>query len=407
MITFFLGSNPALSAQEIISYLQRNGIGYTVEHGIRGLLRVSTSEKISPEIIKDLGGTIRITEDIHSWDHIPSADEILDALSPLPGKWVVGIGSVGVSQNMKKMGIELKKAAKARSSRISFIEPRAGSLSYILNAAQVIFHNLTKSPNTEIIIQNVDDEYILTKTIAIQDITAYELRDTSRPARDARVGMLPPKLAQIMINVALPERVSADHIIYDPFCGMGTILQEAYLMGMKAYGSDASQRMVEYSQKNLDHVEHHFPVDTHVRPEVFIHDVQEKNIPHIPSTTSITIVTEPYLGAPQTHPLSPASAAGRPTEVDLFYKPLLPLYRTFFVNMRSLLQPGARLLVLLPAVRVRDSQHEQFTPIDRRFLDEIASLGYRKHQLIPQEEVTLYARPDALVARELTLWEVA
>jgi tRNA G10 N-methylase Trm11 len=60
-------------------------------------------------------------------------------------------------------------------------------------------------------------------TIACQDIDAYTKRDTSK-SRDMVVGMMPPKLAQIMINLATEGR---KEIIYDPFCGLGTILIEA------------------------------------------------------------------------------------------------------------------------------------------------------------------------------------
>lgn len=397
MITFFLGSNPALSAQEITAYLKRRQIDYTVQSSVNGLLRLSTQEKISPEIIKYLGGTMRITEDVTSWANMPTPEEILDALTPLPEKWEIGLGAVNTSLNIRRLGIDLKKSARAQGSRLSFIEPRGGSL---LNAAQVIFHKLTLQPNAELIIQKNGADFFLTRTIAIQDIASYELRDTSRPVRDAKVGMLPPKLAQIMINLALPEELPDNYTIYDPFCGMGTILQEAYLMGMKAYGSDDSERMISASEKNLDHIEKHFPVDTTIRPELFVRNVRERSVLEILLDKNITIVTEPYLGAPQTHALSP-------TEAKDFAQTVRPLYRTFFVNMRTILKPGDRLLILLPAVRVRHKRTDTFTPLHRAFLDEISSLGYRKLQLIPQEDITLYARPDAYVAREITLWEAA
>ncbi|OGY30985.1 MAG: hypothetical protein A3C02_00540 [Candidatus Andersenbacteria bacterium RIFCSPHIGHO2_02_FULL_45_11] len=395
MNTFFLGSNPALSLQEIILFLKRNKIEHSIHSINHGLLRISTTGKISPEIIQSLGGTIRITEDVASWPHEPGAEEILDALSPLPTKWEIGVGGAGTSQNLRRLGIELKKAARVRSSKLSFVEPRGGS---ILNAAQVIFHKLTSTPNAELIIQKTGNDFTLTRTVAIQDIASYELRDTSRPVRDAKIGMLPPKLAQIMINLALPETIPDNHAIYDPFCGMGTILQEAYLMGIKAYGSDESDRMIFASEKNLNHVEQRFAVDKTLRPELFIHNVRSKSIKDIPAEKHMTIITEPYLGAPQTHALSP-------TEAQDFAKTVRPLYRTFFVNMHPLLHTGDRLLILLPAVRVRHKSSDTFTPLHRAFLDEISALGYRKQQLIPQEDVTLYARPDAFVAREITLWE--
>lgn len=398
MITFFLGSNPALSAQEIISYLKRNAIPHTIESLSYGLLRISTTDKISPEIIKNLGGTIRITEDIISWPHMPSADDILDALSPLPEKWTIGVGCSFMSQNIRRLGIDLKKAARARESRLAFIEPSRGSS--VLNAAQVFLHKLTIAPNVDIILQKDNSTFTLTRTIGIQDIASYERRDTSRPVRDTKVGMLPPKLAQIMINLALPEMLPENHIVYDPFCGMGTILQESYLMGLAAYGSDESEKMITASETNLNHIEQYFSINKNIRPRVFVRNVRDNAVPEILAGKQITVVTEPFLGAPQTHALSP-------TEAKEFVLSVRPLYRTFFVNMHNILPKGSRLLILLPAIRIRENGKETFTPLHRKFLDEVCSIGYRKLQLIPQEEITLYARPDAFVAREITLWEVA
>src|SRR4029078_6190467 len=95
-------------------------------------------------------------------------------------------------------------------------------------------------------------------------------RDREMSTRDAKVGMLPPKLAQIIINMAvgeMPEEakqsvcevppdqpIPKDHLakitLLDPFCGTGVILQEAALMGYKAYGSDLMPQMANYAQQN-------------------------------------------------------------------------------------------------------------------------------------------------------------
>ena len=86
----------------------------------------------------------------------------------------------------------------------------------------------------------------------MQDIESYTKRDRERPKRDAKVGMLPPKLAQIIINLAagqLPEeklqnicdiplgepipRRLLGQTVLDPFCGTGVILQEASADGLR------------------------------------------------------------------------------------------------------------------------------------------------------------------------------
>jgi tRNA (guanine10-N2)-dimethyltransferase len=61
---------------------------------------------------------------------------------------------------------------------------------------------------------------------------------------------LTPKLARCMVNLS---RVSIGKLLYDPFCGTGTILIEAGLMGFKAVGSDIQRKMVVGARVNLKH----------------------------------------------------------------------------------------------------------------------------------------------------------
>ena len=57
-----------------------------------------------------------------------------------------------------------------------------------------------------------------------------------------------PRYTRALINLAaIPPRAK----ILDPFCGTGTILMEASLMGYKAYGSDIDARMIRAAEINL------------------------------------------------------------------------------------------------------------------------------------------------------------
>ncbi len=57
-----------------------------------------------------------------------------------------------------------------------------------------------------------------------------------------------PKIARLLVNLA---RVKKGNKVLDPFCGTGGILIEAGLMGMKIFGSDVNERMVEGCRENL------------------------------------------------------------------------------------------------------------------------------------------------------------
>ena len=108
------------------------------------------------------------------------------------------------------------------------------------------------------------------RTCAYQDVDLYAARDIGKE-RDMEVGMLPPKLAQMMVNLSVEDRGQrtedrkegfknlASHLspltssgIYDPFCGLGTILIEAANMGYaRLLASDLSPEMVRATEMNV------------------------------------------------------------------------------------------------------------------------------------------------------------
>lgn len=59
-----------------------------------------------------------------------------------------------------------------------------------------------------------------------------------------------PKLARCMVNLAKPK---AGDMVFDPFCGTGSILIEAALMGCRVLGLDVQRRMVKGSLRNFAH----------------------------------------------------------------------------------------------------------------------------------------------------------
>ncbi len=61
---------------------------------------------------------------------------------------------------------------------------------------------------------------------------------------------LRPKEARLLINFA---RVKPGDLILDPFCGVGSILIEACLMGIRSIGIDINEDFVEGAKINLEH----------------------------------------------------------------------------------------------------------------------------------------------------------
>ncbi|KYH36194.1 MAG: tRNA (guanine-N2)-dimethyltransferase [Candidatus Hecatellales archaeon B24] len=73
-----------------------------------------------------------------------------------------------------------------------------------------------------------------------------------KPARKpfSHPSTLQPKFARCMVNLS---RVKRGGVLYDPFCGAGTILVEAGLIGVKPLGGDLQTGMVMGARENLLH----------------------------------------------------------------------------------------------------------------------------------------------------------
>jgi tRNA G10 N-methylase Trm11 len=201
-----------------------------------------------------------------------------DAWSSAEGKITLGISAYGFDaapRDVQKTGILLKQTLKKAGISLRLI-PNTESY---LNTATSHHNKLGLSPNKVelLVVRGKSGRIIVAESTGAQNITALAARDQGRPKRDPLVGMLPPKLAQIMINLATghlrnPHDVhildketikqatppyphlpaSGLPTLLDPFCGTGVVLQEAALMGFNVYGPDKSEKMVDYTKANID-----------------------------------------------------------------------------------------------------------------------------------------------------------
>lgn len=167
------------------------------------------------------------------------------------GKLQLGVSVYGFEATrdwLLKQTLILKKIIRKSGRSVRIIENKSESL----ESAQVLYNKLTSSMGMELLLIKDGNDVIIAQTTQIQDIDAYSERDFGRPMRDTYVGMLPPKLAQIMINLACgtdsvhtstisktklstpDSQATNTHpptLVLDPFCGTGVVLQEAILMG--------------------------------------------------------------------------------------------------------------------------------------------------------------------------------
>ncbi len=287
-----------------------------------------------------------------------------------------------------KKTLEVKKVLKKSGRSVRIIENKAEAL----EAAQILYNKLTGPQGIELLLIKDGPDVILAQTTAVQDIDSYSERDFGRPMRDAFVGMLPPKLAQIMINLAKP---SENATVLDPFCGTGVVLQEALLMRYSAYGTDLSEKMVRYSRDNLNWIQ---------EKEQFVGSwyLEEADATtHTWRQPIDSVVCETYLGKPLSSLPDHVKLAQIMDEANT-------VAEGFLKNIATQLPSGTRLCVALPAWYAPDSPNNTSgSPfLHLKMLDRLSDLGYNRLEFVHAKKSELiYHREDQTVARELTILE--
>ncbi len=382
-----LGRQPALGVAELESIFGPKSLKIISHQAI--------TLDIAPENLdfSRLGGSIKLAEILTelntvNWSEVESylTENILSYLkSVTKSKVNLGISAYNLRVSAKEVnttGLRLKKIIRSSNRSARIIPNKSASL----NSAQVLHNKLIGSSGLEIVVAKHGNKIIIAKTMAEQDIESYAARDQKRPKRDARVGMLPPKLAQIIVNLANPTIYST---VLDPFCGTGVVLQEAWLMGYSVYGTDINQRMIEYSKANISD----WLSSRYNRNGDIIIEQGDATRHRWDESREYAVAGETFLGKPLST-LPPKQVLDKIiNECDLIHK-------KFLINIGSQLKPGSRLCLAVPAWKTRNGF------LHLKTLDLLEELGYTRKSFVHTSNAELiYHRPEQIVARELVILE--
>lgn len=354
-----LGRQPELGRAE----LEASGAKLTV-FGNHAL----TTSKLNLDY---LGGTIKLARVI---GETAGSNLILPQLEPALAetKNNFGISAYGFKvtpARLKALGLELKKRLPGKWRLVATKDTA-------LTAAQLL-HNKIPASGFELIMATDGQKTVFALTEQVQDIAWYAQRDYDKPVRDSQIGMLPPKLAQIIINLA----GASGHPVWDPFCGTGTVLAEALLCGLTTYGSDINPAMVEASSSNLEWLNQQRPS----LPQYFI--TQGDALLASPPHADCVLASEGYLG-PALHSL--------PSDVQALRGELNTFYVKFLTNLAPHSQPGRGLCLCLPAWKGSSGF------ITLPLVDQLTDMGYALRRFMTADSSRLiYHRPGQIVGRQL------
>lgn len=168
---------------------------------------------------------------------------------------------------------------------------------------------------------------------------------------------------------------------------------EALMRGFSTVsGSDVSPKAIADSQKNIDWLKGQWKTISG-QAKLEVGDVQSL-VDRLPAHSIDAIVTEPFLGPPQTGHASPA-------ELENSSNDLLALYFTSFQQFKKILRPGGVIIFVVP----RFKKTNGWLTISERLVPKLVQLGFVPQALLPpslhSEPFLLYHRPDQHVAREI------
>jgi tRNA G10 N-methylase Trm11 len=350
---------------------------------------IETNETID---IQRLGGSRKIgkvilTLPIRDWrtTSMKLVQHYSKEFSQYEGKITLGISTYGLDvspREIQKTGLILKTKLKNTSASLRLIPNQEDALS----TATAHHNKLGLSANKiELLVVRGRQNIVIAESIGAQNITALAARDQGRPRRDAFVGMLPPKLAQIMLNLAGPLEGTQPRVL-DPFCGTGVLLQEALLLGYDAYGTDLAEKMVRYSQDNLQWIKE----KSHLEGKWILAEGDAMNTQWQQPISAV--VAETYLGQPFSAPPS----AAKLTEVRGNCNHIIS---QFLKNLLPQLAPGTPVVIGVPAWN-DGTDHFTHLPLTT----EVEKLGYEQCELqTARFEQLLYFRPEQVVGREILI----
>ena len=208
---FVLGSHPLISFLEILNILDVKKVPrgeYTRIGEDILLIDLDIAIEQLPDLQSTLGGTIKIIEIVD--EYIGTIFELNKLLTPeaLVEKYFaqteskINFGFSVYSTThlvyaeinwLRNFAYLIKRRLKTQYS-IRYVDEKNFELSSVMVA-----NNKLVETGAEVVIIKQDKRFMIERTRTVQDFSRYAERDMGKPSPNAKSGMLPPKLAQMIV----------------------------------------------------------------------------------------------------------------------------------------------------------------------------------------------------------------
>jgi tRNA G10 N-methylase Trm11 len=382
---FISGKNWILSLAELTAYFNARNNKFEVQYFSREFFVINLEKNIPPSAMADLGGTIKIgqpkttvptqiVKEAFLNKNKQTQKQIIKTIATsnipadmTPKKFLFGVSLYftdntfsPVSGRMQRfIGSAVKEELSGLGKKANFmgysVERKQAQLSHV----EVLKKNLVENQAEVLFCIGKTETWIAT-TIAVHNPFEFQKRDVFKPNQRVIFAM-PPRLARIMVNLSA---CTEGKTLLDPFCGVGTILQEALMEKTKVVGMDVNPWCVKATKENLEWVTREYEL-VNADFRVLLGDVGSM-AEKVGLESVDCIVSEPDLGpALREVPTGPYA--------QKIIEKLEPLFFGFIEEAYRTLKPKGHLVLVTPYIKTRSNEAVTMPIVDR-----LESAGFKR-----------------------------
>ena len=376
-----------LSLAELTAYFKAREIGFEIQFFSGEFFALSFEKDFDASSIADLGGTIKIGELKSKFPTETVKEAFLKKNKQAQKQIIESLASSGLVDGMAKSAEKILFGVSVYCTESTLRSLSGGIQRFVGSAVKDELADLGKKSkfmgfskdrklaqlsHVEVLKKNLVEnkaevlfcigrtETWVATTVAVHNPFEFQKRDIYKPNQRKIFGM-PPRLARIMVNLS---SCTSGKVLLDPFCGVGTILQEALLERAMVVGIDVNPWCVKAASENLEWLVREYGLgDADFR--VLQGDVN-RLVEKIGQEAVDCVVCEPDLG-----PALRQVPTGPYAEKIIFK--LEPLYFGFVEQAYRTLKQGGRLVLVTPYIKTRSGQSVTM-PIS----EKLESLGFKQ-----------------------------
>ncbi len=338
---FIFGRNPKLSQAELFTYLSSKAIEYSTHTSENEFCILEIKRNWNPEkIAQFLAGTVKLGKIYITTD---KKDDLLNLLHQENFYWEdsktlnYSISTHGSGLHEQYFYELFKKLFKEIKQKTNLKKPNPSGL----------WNALRRKEFMDIVICKSNSSILIGRTIAAYNINQNKKRYEQRPHVEETISSS-VRFSRMLVNLSQ----KTEGRLLDPFCGIGTILQEALLMGFDVVGSEIQKERVVQCKRNLEWIRtQYLNLKSKHTFEVMQSDVRKLE-EKIPKSSIDTIVTEPELG-----PFLKSTPSHH--EAQSIIKSLEDIYISTFRVADALLKPDGTFIMVLPQIEATNGKFSQ------------------------------------------------